>query len=221
MNRLKEVPLARLVGTVFGAIYVVVGLAGFLVTSGIGFAERTGATLIAFDVNPLHNLVHLGIGVALIVAAKAGTSPARVMNTVVGGTYLLVGLAGLVIMDGSLNILALNQADNALHLASAAVLLAAGLHRAGATSLGNSATDDSQEDDTADDPTIRQNAPAPSRRTLTTGDTIERRGVYRCSCGRFAVLLEEGGTLPQCTVGSDHHFTFSGVPKRKATARAS
>jgi hypothetical protein len=41
--------------------------------------------------------------------------------------YLLVGIIGLFILDSSANILALNSADNVLHLVSAVALLAAGL----------------------------------------------------------------------------------------------
>jgi hypothetical protein len=49
------------------------------------------------------------------------------VNTLVGGVYLLVGLVGLFLLDSSANILALNGADNVLHLASAILLLGVGL----------------------------------------------------------------------------------------------
>ena len=97
-----------LVGYVFGAVYLLVGLLGF-------------------EVNPLHNIVHLAVGAALVLAARQGVAASRAVNTAVGGVYLLVGVLGLFILGSSANILALNSADNVLHVASAAVLLAVGL----------------------------------------------------------------------------------------------
>src|SRR5690554_76890 len=45
-----------------GVIYVLVGLSGFLVTGFDGFASPEGELLLGFEVNPLHNIVHLLIG---------------------------------------------------------------------------------------------------------------------------------------------------------------
>lgn len=116
----------RLVGTVFGAVYVLVGLLGFAVTSGVGLAAVEGEKLIVFEVNPLHNVVHLLVGVLLLLGSRSVAS-ARAVNTTVGGVYLLVGLLGLFLVGTSFDILALNGADNVLHLASAALLLVVGL----------------------------------------------------------------------------------------------
>jgi hypothetical protein len=118
--------LNQLVGTVFGAVYVLVGILGFFVDSD-GFAATSGGKLLGiFEVNPLHNIAHIAIGVALFLAAKSLAS-ARAVNSTVGAAYLLLGVLGLFILDSSANILALNGADNALHLASALVLLGVGL----------------------------------------------------------------------------------------------
>jgi hypothetical protein len=116
-----------LVGYVLGAVYLLVGLLGFAVTSGVGFAATDGGSLLGFEVNPLHNIVHLAVGAALVLAARQGPAASRAVNTAVGGVYLLVGVLGLFILDSSANILALNGADNVLHVASAAVLLGVGL----------------------------------------------------------------------------------------------
>ena len=116
----------RLLATVFGVVYLLVGLAGFAVTGLGDFAGTEGDTLIVFDVNPLHNIVHLLIGAALLAAGRTVTS-AKATNTAVGAVYLLVGVIGLFLLDSSANILALNGADNVLHLASAIVLLGVGL----------------------------------------------------------------------------------------------
>lgn len=117
----------RLVATVFGAVYLLVGLVGFAVTSGIGFFSTEGANLIIFEVNPLHNVIHLAIGAALLYAGLKNVQTARTVNAGVGAVYLLVGVLGLFLLSSPLNIIALNGADNVLHLASAVLLLGVGL----------------------------------------------------------------------------------------------
>ena len=117
----------RLIATVFGAVYLLVGLLGFAVTSGIGFFATEGNNLIIFEVNPLHNVIHLAIGAALLYAGLKNTAAARTVNAGVGAVYLLVGVVGLFLLSSPLNIIALNGADNVLHLASAVLLLSVGL----------------------------------------------------------------------------------------------
>ncbi|MGH3328331.1 MAG: DUF4383 domain-containing protein [Streptomycetales bacterium] len=119
----------QLLGYAFGAVYVLVGLVGFAVTQGVGLAATQGHNLIIFEVNPLHNIVHVAVGLLLGLGAMRGAGPARVVNALVGGVYLAVGIAGLFILDSALNILALNHPDNILHLASALLLLAVGVSR--------------------------------------------------------------------------------------------
>lgn len=117
----------RLVGAVFGTVYLLVGVAGFFVSSGAAFAGTEGGTLIIFEVNPLHNIVHLAIGAVLLGAAASSVRAARAANSAVGATYLLVGLLGLFLIGSPANILALNGADNVLHFGSAVLLLGVGL----------------------------------------------------------------------------------------------
>ncbi len=117
----------RLLATVFGAVYLLVGVAGFLVTNGVGFFATEGRNLIIFEVNPLHNVIHLAIGAALLIAGLSSVTAAKTANSTVGLVYLLVGIVGLFLPGTALNIIALNGADNVLHLGSALVLLAVGL----------------------------------------------------------------------------------------------
>lgn len=117
----------RLIATIFGAVYLLVGVLGFFVTSGIGFFATEGANLTIFAVNPLHNIIHLAIGAALLYAGMNSVTLSKSVNTAVGGVYLLVGILGLFLVGSSLNIIALNGADNVLHLASAVVLLGVAL----------------------------------------------------------------------------------------------
>ncbi|MWC00162.1 DUF4383 domain-containing protein [Agromyces seonyuensis] len=118
----------RILGTVFGAVYLLVGLLGFAVTAGVGFVATEGGLLLGiFAVNPLHNVAHLLIGGALLVAGLVGVPAAKTTNTVVGAAYLLLGIVGFFLVGTAANVLALNTADHFLHLASAIVLLGVGL----------------------------------------------------------------------------------------------
>ena len=118
----------RLVATIFGAVYILVGLLGFAVTGGVGFIATEGGRLLGiFEVNPLHNIAHLLIGAALLIAGLVSARAAKIVNIVVGATYLLLGIVGFFLVGTALNILALNTFDHFLHLASAIVLLGVGL----------------------------------------------------------------------------------------------
>jgi hypothetical protein len=126
----------RIVATLFGAVYALVGLLGFFWVQGVPFAgPGSGSSNLligVFEVNPLHNMVHLLIGAALTIAGFASATSARTANTVVGAAYLLLGVVGffLAAPDGgrsALNFLSLNTPDQFLHLGTAIILLATGL----------------------------------------------------------------------------------------------
>jgi hypothetical protein len=112
------------VAAVFGAVYTLVGLAGFFVSET--FAATDDNTLLGFEVNHLHNIVHLLIGLALLGASRR-TETARRLNLLIGGTYVLLGVVGWFIDDTAANIVALNEPDHLLHLASGALLVAVAL----------------------------------------------------------------------------------------------
>lgn len=116
---------ARTFAGVFGAVYLLVGLVGFAVT---GFddwvATDTNETLLWFELNGLHNLVHILIGLALL-AGYAKPPSARPIAATVGATYALVGIIGFFAVGQEWNILSLNHADNWLHIATAILALAA------------------------------------------------------------------------------------------------
>ena len=112
------------VALVFGAVYTLVGLAGFFVSET--FAATDDNLLLGFEVNHLHNIVHLLIGLALIGASRR-TETARRLNLVIGGTYVALGVLGWFIQDTAANIVALNEPDHLLHLASGAVLVGVAL----------------------------------------------------------------------------------------------
>jgi hypothetical protein len=120
---------AQLVATVFGAVYLLVGVLGFTVSGGHPAAGHMGGLLLGiFMVNTLHNVVHLLIGAALLVAGLRGHRPAALADATVGVAYLVVFLYGLVVpLSSAANVVALNAADNVLHLASAVLLGVVGI----------------------------------------------------------------------------------------------
>ena len=106
---------------ILGWTFVAVGVVGFFLT-GLGeFFGVDGETLILFGINPAHNLVHLILGITYLIGARATEAGARAVVLVLSSAYLLVGVLGLILIDNSANILAINQADNVLHLAVGAL----------------------------------------------------------------------------------------------------
>jgi uncharacterized membrane protein YuzA (DUF378 family) len=118
---------AQWLALAIGIVYTLVGLAGFAVTGFDQFAEVTGETLLGFEVNPLHNIVHLIIGLAGI-ALWSRLSSARVYGWLLALAYGATFLFGLAAVGNpDINFLSLNGADNGLHLVSALAGLAIAL----------------------------------------------------------------------------------------------
>ena len=96
--------VAQLGAAVVGVVYVLVGLVGFAITGFGGFVTDTNDTLIGFDINPFHNVVHLVIGAYLLIAVSLGRTATE--GALIGGgiVYLLAAFLGF---DGRLEILSL------------------------------------------------------------------------------------------------------------------
>jgi hypothetical protein len=112
-----------------GAVFTLVGLVGFAVTGFDDFAGRTHETLLGFELNPLHNIVHLIIGLGgLALWRRADT--ARTYGWLLFGGYGLTFFYGLAVAGKDAsggNFLSINAADNVLHLLSALAGLAIAL----------------------------------------------------------------------------------------------
>ena len=119
---------AQLYSLVFGATLLVAGIAGFLVDSSFGplGADVEGSNLILFEVNGIHNIVHLASG-ALGLALWRNPASARLFALGFGAVYLLVTVLGFAMGNNVLGIIPINAADNVLHLVIAAAGIAAGL----------------------------------------------------------------------------------------------
>lgn len=116
-------PIAKTIAYAFGIVYLVVGLVGFAVTGFGDFVGTEGHILVLFEVNPLHNIVHLGVGIALIAGAASNSAGLRGVAWTIAGVYALTGVLGFFIAGTDFNILALNTADHFLHLTTAAILV--------------------------------------------------------------------------------------------------
>lgn len=121
--------IARTVVLVLGAIYVVVGIIGFipgLVTGSPppGMDSAQGNLLGIFAVNALHNVVHLAIGAALLYGATS-TAAAIAVARAIGVVYIVVGLLGFVAPD-TFGLMPIGGNDVFLHLGTGLVLLAIG-----------------------------------------------------------------------------------------------
>ena len=119
----------RLLATAFGAVYLVLGLAGFAVTPGVPFFAAANGTLLLglLQVNAAQNVVHLALGAVLLAVGLRSARAAKRANPVLGAVFLLVGLVGLFVTGSDANVFAFNGAANVLHFGTAIVLLAAGL----------------------------------------------------------------------------------------------
>ena len=110
----------KTVALVFGAVFTLVGVLGPV----LGGANDP---LIIFGRNYIHDAIHIASGLAgLAAGAYAGGRYAGGYLKLFGAVYLVVTVAGFALMGVFENLIALNTADNGLHLVLAVALLGAG-----------------------------------------------------------------------------------------------
>jgi Domain of unknown function (DUF4383) len=110
----------QMVALLFGAIYLVAGVLGFLPFLGGSYTQTNSALLGLFKINLLHNLVHVVIGIAGLAAASS-LANSRTFCQAVGVILLLLGVLG-VFVASPLGLLYLGELDIPLHLVTGAVL---------------------------------------------------------------------------------------------------
>jgi hypothetical protein len=123
----------QLAALVVGAVFLLVGVLGFIpgITTGFGgmtFAghESEAMLLGLFQVSVLHNIVHLLFGVAGLAMARS-VAGARNFLIYGGVIYAVLWIYGLVIDQSSAaNFVPVNTADNWLHLVLAIGMIALG-----------------------------------------------------------------------------------------------
>jgi len=100
----------QIVALVFGAIYLLAGILGFFNHPLLGI----------FQINLLHNLVHVAIGVGGLAAASS-VANSKTFCQIAGGILLLLGLIGIGVAN-PFGLLFIGGADIALHLVTGGVL---------------------------------------------------------------------------------------------------
>ncbi|MGR6966558.1 DUF4383 domain-containing protein [Geodermatophilus sp. URMC 61] len=117
----------QMLSLVIGAVYLVVGIVGFFVTGFDNFfGHDTNETILGFEVNPFHNIVHILIGAAGLLLART-LAGARTYGWLLGVGYGATFVYGLFAVGQTWDFLSLNWADNWLHLVSALAGLAIAL----------------------------------------------------------------------------------------------
>lgn len=118
--------MSRLFALIIGLVFLVAGVLGYIP----GITTSGGMLLGIFEVDAIHNIVHLAVGI-LGIGAWYWERWSRLYCQVLGVFYLIVGILGfvpaLMTADGLLlGLFHVNAADNVLHLVVGAVAAYAG-----------------------------------------------------------------------------------------------
>lgn len=116
----NETRLEITVAVLFGAVLALVGVLGPILGGSDGH-------LLLFGRNYLHDVIHLATGVSALTAGyyRGGRYAGEFLKTF-GAVYLLVTIAGFLFPGLLGDLIALNMADNLLHLGVAVIFLGVG-----------------------------------------------------------------------------------------------
>ena len=113
------------VAQIFGWVFVLVAVWGFLVSGGsMEAGEDSPAILGLFPVNVLHNLAHLLLGIWGILAARS-FGGAKAYAQIAGVLYLLLAVLGFI-DPTAFGMMPLGGADIALHVVLGLILAGVG-----------------------------------------------------------------------------------------------
>ena len=110
--------------TILGVVFLAIGVLGFV----------NDPILSIFEVNGLHNVVHLVSGALALWAVSMGAGATKTFSKVFGVVYGLVAVLGFALPSLMTSLLDVNMADNILHIVLAVIFLYLGFGR------GSSAT---------------------------------------------------------------------------------
>ena len=105
--------LNRTVAAIFGVVYLVAGIAGFVTNTSPLFG--------LFPVNALHNVVHVVLG-AILIWGMMNTASAVLANRWVGVLLIVLAVVGFFAGTSLDNLVPLGGNDVWLHLASGVIL---------------------------------------------------------------------------------------------------
>jgi len=110
-----------------GLSLLLAGIFGFISDSSFDTGDGVqGDLFLGFEVNAIHNLIHVASGL-LLLAASPKRAPARAVALAFGLVYALVAIIGLIDGQDVLGLIPINSADNLLHIALAALGILTGL----------------------------------------------------------------------------------------------
>lgn len=124
LGRIIKPPISlsmmKKIAWILAIVFLAVGILGFV--PGI---TSNGLLLGIFEVDTLHNLIHLVSGAVFLYAAMKPAKASLVFK-VFGVVYALVAVIGLVQGDTVLGLISTNMADHLLHVVLAIVILYVG-----------------------------------------------------------------------------------------------
>lgn len=112
--------MTKTIATLFGVIYLIVGVAGFFPQLGGSMSMTSNTLLGVASVNVLHNIVHLIIGLAGLSGGRTDAGAASFGKTF-GVILIVIGLLGFL-TPNLLGILPIGGYDIWIHLVTGAVL---------------------------------------------------------------------------------------------------
>jgi len=123
---------AQRLSQIFGIVFVIVGLAGFVITGGSMDASMAAPKLLGlFPLNVMHNLVHLLFGVWGLLGARTFAG-AKSYLFGAGVIYLVLALCGYFVPSG-FGLVPIGGANVGLHGLLGVVLVGAALSTARGT----------------------------------------------------------------------------------------
>ncbi len=105
----------------FGIVFILIGILGFIP----GVTNEDGMLLGIFQVDTLHNVIHLLTGIVALLCAGS-MKGAKSYFKIFGVVYALVTILGFVGGGDVLGLIMVNGADNVLHLLIAVIALVLG-----------------------------------------------------------------------------------------------
>jgi hypothetical protein len=113
----RSIDMAKAVCIIMGLAFIAIAIWGFIAKDAV----------LIFHVNTAHNIVHLASGILALLCGLAGEGPAKRFSIIFGLVYGLVAAMGFLNVQFVNDLLHLNNADDWLHLAIAAIFLFAGV----------------------------------------------------------------------------------------------
>ncbi len=115
--------MLRILAILFGLIMIAVGILGFMPDF-----VKEGQLFGVFSVNFWHNVFHLASGILALFCGFSSSRASKIFFILFGLIYLAVAILGFMQGEGMLfGLVAINHADNWLHLAISLVSLYFGL----------------------------------------------------------------------------------------------